>query len=55
MIMHAVQNEADYRAALKIVSALVDADPKQGTLEAERLEALGLLVEAYESVLAESC
>lgn len=48
MNMHSIQNEADYKEALKVVSALVDADPKRGTPEADRLEALGLLVEAYE-------
>ena len=54
MNMHSIQNEADYKAALKIVSALVDVDPQRGTLEADRLEALGFLVEAYESGLAKS-
>lgn len=44
-----IQNEADYRAALKVVSALVDADPKRGTPDADRLEVLGTLVEAYEA------
>lgn len=54
MNMHSIQNKADYKAALKIVSALVDVDPQRGTLEADRLEALGLLVEAYENGLAKS-
>ena len=47
-IDHEIRNEADYRAALKVVSALVDADPKRGIPEADRLEGLGTLVEAYE-------
>ena len=43
-----IKNEADYRAALTVVSALVNADPKRGRPEADRLEVLGTLVEAYE-------
>jgi antitoxin component HigA of HigAB toxin-antitoxin module len=46
---HAIDNEADHRAALKIVSALVDADPKLGTSDGDRLEVLGTLVEVYEA------
>lgn len=46
---HPIENEAEYRAALKVVSALVDADPKRGTPDGDRLEVLGKLVEAYEN------
>ncbi len=46
---HPIENEADYRAALKVVSALVDADPKCGTPDGDRLEVLGTLVEVYEA------
>ncbi|MDP2369387.1 helix-turn-helix domain-containing protein [Rhodoferax sp.] len=49
MDIRPIHTKADYRAALKIVSALVDADPKRGTPEADRLEVLGTLLEAYEA------
>lgn len=42
-----MENEADYRAALKVVSALVDADPKCGTPDGDRFEVLGTLVDVY--------
>ena len=50
MDIRPIHTKADYQAALKLVSALVDADPKRGTPEADRLEVLGTLVEAYEAV-----
>jgi HTH-type transcriptional regulator/antitoxin HigA len=49
MDIRPIHTKADYQAALKLVSALVDADPKRGTPEADRLEVLGTLVEAYEA------
>ena len=49
MDIRPIHTKADYRAAFKIVSALVDADPKRGTPEADRLEVLGTLLEAYEA------
>jgi HTH-type transcriptional regulator/antitoxin HigA len=49
MNVHPIRTKADYKATLKVVSALVDADPKLGTPQADRLEVLGALVEAYES------
>ena len=49
MEIRPIRTQADYRAALKVVSALVDVDPKRGTLEADRLEVLGTLLEAYEA------
>ena len=36
-------------AALKIVSNLVDTDPRRGTPEADQLEVLGTLLVAYEA------
>jgi HTH-type transcriptional regulator / antitoxin HigA len=42
--------KSDYKAALKVVSALVDMDPDRGTPHADRLEVLGTLVEAYEAL-----
>jgi HTH-type transcriptional regulator / antitoxin HigA len=49
MEIRPIHTKADYKAALKAVSILVDADPKRGTPEADRLEVLGTLVEAYEA------
>ena len=44
-----IHTKADYKAALKIVSTLIDLDPKRGTPEADELEILGALVSAYEA------
>jgi HTH-type transcriptional regulator/antitoxin HigA len=41
-----IRNERDYRAALAGIDALMDAE--DGTPEADRLEVLATLVEAYE-------
>lgn len=49
MEIRPIHTKADYRAALKAVSALVDLDPKRGTPEGDRLEVLGTLVQAYET------
>ena len=49
MDIRPIHTKADYKAALKIVSALIDADPKRGTPAADRLEVLGTLLEAYEA------
>lgn len=49
MDIRPIHTKADYKAALKIVSALIDADPKRGTPEGDRLEILGTLLEAYEA------
>ena len=49
MEIRPIRTKSDYKAALKIVSALVDADPKRGTSDGDRLEVLGTLVEAYEA------
>ena len=43
-----IRTEADYRAALRVVSDLVDQDPSPDTPEGERLEVLSTLIEAYE-------
>lgn len=50
MDIHPIHTEADYKAALKIVSDLIDLDPPRFTPDADRLEIMGLLVEAYEAV-----
>jgi HTH-type transcriptional regulator / antitoxin HigA len=49
MEIRPIHTKADYKAALKMVSTLVDADPKPGTPDGDRLEVLGTLVEAYEA------
>ena len=49
MEIRPIRTKSDYKAALKIVSVLVDADPKRGTPDGDRLEVLGTLVEAYEA------
>ncbi len=43
-----IRTEIDYRAALRVVSQLVDQDPSPDTLEGERLDVLSTLIEAYE-------
>ena len=43
-----IQTESDYRAALRVVSQLVDQDPSPDTPEGERLDVLSTLIEAYE-------
>jgi HTH-type transcriptional regulator/antitoxin HigA len=43
-----IRTSADYRAALREVSALVDRDPAPGTPDGDRLDVLATLVEAYE-------
>ena len=49
MNIQPIHTKTDYRAALKQVSSLVDADPKRGTPDADHLEVLGTLVQAYEA------
>jgi HTH-type transcriptional regulator / antitoxin HigA len=43
-----IRTEKDYRAALRVVSALVDQDPSPDTPEGDRLDVLSTLIEAYE-------
>ena len=49
MEIKAIRTEADYRAALQEVSALVDLDPAVDSPDGERLEVMGALVQAYEA------
>jgi HTH-type transcriptional regulator/antitoxin HigA len=44
-----IRTEADYKAALKEISALMEHDPELGTTEGDRLDILSTLVEAYEN------
>lgn len=45
---HVLRNAREYRAAVTEIDRLLDADPKRGTPDHERLEFLSVLVEAYE-------
>lgn len=45
---HVLRNAKEYRAAVAEIDQLLDADPKRGTAEYDRLEFLSVLVEAYE-------
>ena len=49
MEIRPIRSEADYKAMLAEVSAFIELDPDADSLEGERLEVLGLLVEAYEA------
>jgi len=49
MEIKAIRTEADYLAALGEVSALIDLDPAADSHEGERLDILGILVQAYEA------
>lgn len=43
-----IRTAMDYRAALRVVSKLVDQDPSPDTPDGERLDVLSTLIEAYE-------
>ncbi len=43
-----IHTEADYKAVLREISALMEADPDYGTPDGDRLDVLALLVQAYE-------
>ena len=43
-----LRNAQEHRATVREIDALLDADPKRGSEEYERLEFLSVLVEAYE-------
>jgi HTH-type transcriptional regulator / antitoxin HigA len=44
-----IRTEADYKAALKEVAALMESDPALGTLNGDRLDVLVTLVQAFEA------
>jgi HTH-type transcriptional regulator/antitoxin HigA len=48
MKIRPIRSDADYRAMLALVSDLIDLDPAPQSPEGERLEVLGLLVQAWE-------
>lgn len=45
---HVLRNTQEYRAAVREIDGLLDADPRRGTEDYDRLEFLSVLVEAYE-------
>lgn len=49
MEIRPIHTEADYKAALREVSAYIDNEPQPGTPDGERLEIRLSLVEAYEA------
>jgi HTH-type transcriptional regulator/antitoxin HigA len=49
MDVHPLHTEADYRSALREVSAYFNDEPKPGTPQGDRFEVLLTLVEAYEA------
>ena len=49
MDIRPIRTEADYKAALREVSAYFDNEPEPGTEDGDRFEVLLTLVEAYEA------
>ena len=49
MDIRPIRTEADYKATLKEISALMDADPDAGTPQGDRLDILTTLVQAFEA------
>lgn len=52
MNIHKIRTEAEYRAALKEASALVDSDPALEMPDGKQLNALVVLVQADETTYA---
>jgi HTH-type transcriptional regulator/antitoxin HigA len=44
-----IRTEADYKAALKEVAALMESDPALGTPDGDRLDVLATLIQAFEA------
>ena len=49
MNIQPIRSKADYKAALAVVSKLMDKDPKAGTPDGDLLDVLATLIEAYEA------
>ena len=49
MEIRPIHTEADYKAALREVSAFFDSEPEPGTPDGDRFEVLLALVESYEA------
>jgi HTH-type transcriptional regulator/antitoxin HigA len=44
-----IRTEAEYKSALRAVSAYFDSEPELGTPEADQFEMLLILIETYEA------
>ena len=49
MDIRPIHTGADYKAALKEISTLMEMDPAAGTPEGDRLDILSTIVQAYEA------
>ena len=49
MEIRPIHTEADYKATLREVSALMESDPALGTPDGDRLDVLTTLIQAYEA------
>ncbi|CAM5786349.1 helix-turn-helix domain-containing protein [Castellaniella caeni] len=49
MEIRPIRTDVDYKAALKVISGLVEHDPDIGTPDGDRLDVLTTLVQAYEA------
>ncbi|WP_322996085.1 transcriptional regulator [Castellaniella sp.] len=49
MEIRPIRTDADYKAALKVISRLMEHDPDIGTSDGDRLDVLTTLVQAYEA------
>ena len=49
MDINPIHSKADHKAALKLVSKLVDLDPARSTPEGDMLEVMSTLIAAYEA------
>lgn len=49
MNIHPIRTKADYKSALREVSAYFDNEPEPGSAEGDRFEILTTLLEAYEA------
>lgn len=49
MDIRPIRTEADYKATLDEISALMESDPDPGTPQGDHLDILATLVQAYEA------
>jgi len=49
MEIRPIHTEADYKAALREISTLMEANQDHGTPDGDRLDVLAILVQAYEA------
>lgn len=47
-VVHAIRNGKEFHAAVIELDALIDADPKEGSLAYDRMELMTILIGAYE-------